>query len=133
MVSQVVSGDPVLEYRLVAGAREEMLALARRVLGPDLVAVDALGRHALVVLVGLELDKGGVDLAEGELVEPGLARVLRLEFLAGMGRAVARAEGGPASNSYSSYSYSYSSGGRGAVDSGVGGEAQGGVIGRAGV
>jgi hypothetical protein len=42
-----------------------MLALSGRILGSNLVAIDALYRHALVLLFRLELDKGGVDIVKG--------------------------------------------------------------------
>jgi hypothetical protein len=66
-MAEVVGGDFIFEHGLVTRACHQVFSLPRRIFGPDLAAVDASSRHALVVLLGPELDKSCMNIAEGNL------------------------------------------------------------------
>lgn len=122
VVQKVVRRDPVLHSGLVARALEQMLTLAGRVLRTHLVAIDALGRQALIALLSLELDEGGMDLGKGNLGQVGVGLLGLLAFggrsagCARHGANVLRDRGAGAMR------------GAGAVDAGIRGEAQVGVL-----
>ena len=78
LVPKIVDRKLFLQDGLVARAGEQMLALSRSVLGSDLAAEEAPGRHALIIVLGLELFKGLVHLAKGYLVEAGVLNLLPL-------------------------------------------------------
>lgn len=92
-VEEVVGGNRVFHDAQIGGTLCEMLALSASVLGPNLLAVDALHRqtlfpsqipvprHArctisyLVFVFGTELDKGSMDIIQGR---SGKVRIARL-------------------------------------------------------
>jgi len=75
LVPQVIGRDLILQNVLITWASQEVLPLARRVLGTDLIAVDAPGGEALVVFIGAELNKGGVDIPQRDLRHVGGGRL----------------------------------------------------------
>lgn len=80
VMEKVVGRDPILHGGLIARTLEQMLALAGRVLRTHLVAVDAFGGQALVTLLGLELDKGRMDLCKRDLGQVGVGLLGLLAF-----------------------------------------------------
>ena len=68
-MKKVIGRYRFLHDILICYALEEMLTLPRRVLGPDLIAVDTLHRQAFVLLFGSELDKRSMDIVKGRCRE----------------------------------------------------------------
>lgn len=87
-MSQEVGRDLFLQHGLVSWTLEQVLSLARRVFGASLVAVETAGRHALVIVLVLELLESGVYLLEGDIGEGGIFGLLLL------GRGLVSAERG---------------------------------------
>jgi len=72
---QVIGRDLILQNALITWASQEVLPLARRVLGTDLIAVDAPGGEALVGFVGAELNEGFMDILQRDLGHVGGGRL----------------------------------------------------------